>query len=332
VPVFFPGDDLSAELETFVSTVGCSSYWRTAVAEYGIGDAIAATAVHLTEAAPDAITDSQIEAWLAQQIVSNTLEPPTSNSIYVLFYPSGTTITQGGETSCDSFGGYHTNITLPDGTLVAYAAIPRCDSFQGLSTLAGTTGAASHEIIEASTDPYNKENPAYEGLDDAHSAYAFFFGGEDADLCAQEPDAFFQPADFPFTVQRNWSNRAAKTGSPCLPRSSDPFFTAVPRLTDDVDLFGTKTRGVVVPSGTSKQLDVELFSESPSAVISLHVVPLLPGGSSSVVSFDQNSGRSGDTVRLTIASPPDDFGTELFVIGAASAGRARYASVVGIGH
>jgi len=54
-------------------------------------------------------------------------------------------------------------------------------------------------------------------------------GGEIGDTCERSA-AIVTPSDFPFMVQRSWSNRAAFTGvDPCQP-SSDPFVAAVPAL------------------------------------------------------------------------------------------------------
>ncbi len=62
-------------------------------------------------------------------------------------------MTQGGQ-SCQSFGGYHNAMTYTDGkTAIAYAILPDCPTGDPVSDLQEVTIAASHEIIEATTDP-----------------------------------------------------------------------------------------------------------------------------------------------------------------------------------
>ncbi len=336
VPVFFKDDDMANDLEDFVASMGCTDYWRSAVGEYGVGDALAAPAVHLPDAAPTKITDTQIESMLSKMITAGTLEAPTKDSVYTLFFPETTTITEQGAESCQAFGGYHTDITV-SGKHVAYAVIPRCDGFAGLSTMDALTGSTSHEIIEAATDPYNKEDPAFAYVDADHLAYVFVIGGEAGDLCAQEPDAFFQPDNYPFTVQRNWSNvQAHAGGNPCRPKGTSPFFTAAITLPDPVNLFGTGARGVNVPVGGSRVVDVDLYSEQPAATIEVQAFDAsqaLGANGSSSYSLDKNSGKSGDTLHLTITTPagaPTD--PEIFALYVRIGGRARLAFAGAVGH
>jgi hypothetical protein len=46
------------------------------------------------------ISDASIQAEIAAQIVANVLPAPSNNQIYMVHFPSGKTITQGGESSC----------------------------------------------------------------------------------------------------------------------------------------------------------------------------------------------------------------------------------------
>ena len=61
---------------------------------------------------------------------------------------------------------------------------------------------------EAATDPQPLDNPAYLQVDDNHAVYARLTGGggEVGDMCEAYADANFQPTDFPYMVQRIWSN------------------------------------------------------------------------------------------------------------------------------
>jgi hypothetical protein len=336
VPIFFPGDTMADELEDFVGSIGCNDDWRKAVGEYGVGDALAAPSVRLKEKAPTNITDTEIEDWLAQKIASKAFEAPTKDTVYMIFYPTGTTITEQGAQSCQSFGGYHTNITLPNGTDVAYGVVPRCSNFGGMGPKEATTGSASHEIMEAATDPYNKQSPAYAYVDDDHFAFMFVLGGESGDLCAQEEDAFYRPTGYPYVVQRNWSNIAARSGKdPCLPRSGAPWFTAAPTLIDNVDLFGAPTRGVRVPAGTAKTIDLDLFSEDPAGTMQVDVVDAsyaLGVNQMTQYSLDRSSGKNGDTLKLTVTAQAGASDTELFMVVLNGGGKMRVAWVGAVGH
>jgi hypothetical protein len=338
VPIFFAGDAMADALEDFVGSFGCTDHWRKAVGEYGVGDAIASTSVRLTEKAPTSTTDTAMEAWLANKITSKAFEAPTPDTVYMIFYPDGTTIEQGGAQSCQQFGGYHTNITLPDGTDAAYGVVPRCKNFGGMGVNDSTTGSASHEIMEAATDPYNKQSPAYAYVDDQHYAWMFVLGGESGDLCAQEEDAFYKPQGYKYTVQRNWSNIAARSGKdPCLPGSGKPWFTAAPKLTDDIDLFGAPSKGVTVPAGTSKTIDLDVYSEDPAESITVDVMDGGNlggggGGASSTYALDRSSGKNGDTLKLTITAPAGASQSELFIVVLNGNGKMRIAWVGAVGH
>ena len=83
-----------------------------------------------TEAAPASIDDAAIQTWLSGKLNADDLAFPahTANTVYVLFCPSGTTVTVAGSTSCQSFGVYHQNFALDDAhgaSSVACAVVPR---------------------------------------------------------------------------------------------------------------------------------------------------------------------------------------------------------------
>ena len=104
---------------------------------------------------------------------------------------------------------------------VAYAVLPRCGTGFGGSSIVDTlTKAESHELIEASTDPYPDISPAYADVDIDHIYWAIVLQGasELGDMCEQDPQANMEFSDSPFIVQRFWSNRSAHAGhDPCVP-------------------------------------------------------------------------------------------------------------------
>ena len=85
-------------------------------------------------------------------------------------------------------------------------------------------------------------------------------------MCAQFPMSFYVPADLGFTVQRPWSNAHAAAGNdPCQPADmTTPYFNSMPVFNDMVASHGIMTKGIVVPVGQSKPLEVDLFSDAPT--------------------------------------------------------------------
>jgi hypothetical protein len=110
VPIFFQDDALQGQIETFLKELATSTYWPGVTTEYGVGPLSIAPSIVVTDAPPTAITDAQIELWLANYLNgTNPSWPPVArNNIYMVFFPESTTITL--DTfgmSCTGFGGYH---------------------------------------------------------------------------------------------------------------------------------------------------------------------------------------------------------------------------------
>jgi hypothetical protein len=218
--------------------------------------------------------------------LSEALDPtatPPSQAIYIIFAPSGTNVTYGSQSSCVSYGGYHTNTTYgPNGSSIIYAVIPRCTSFNGLTGFDIVTGALSHELAEASTDPLPRSSPAYINVDIDHIYWSIVLVGpsggigEVGDLCQVSSTPYFNPPEAAlsrYTVQRIWSNANAAAGhdpcQPALPTSEEPFyFNAVPKLSTvvvDVDGEPFQTLGLVAPPNVPTRVEVDLFSDMSTA-------------------------------------------------------------------
>jgi hypothetical protein len=111
------------------------------------------------------VMDRDIRSELTAQIQDNKLPAPTYdsggnvNTLYVLFFPPGTSISDGQGTSCSQGGfcGYH-NSTKYNGKTLPYAIIPDMGPGSGCSRGCGKSEEAalgitiSHEIAEAVTD------------------------------------------------------------------------------------------------------------------------------------------------------------------------------------
>jgi len=338
ISVSFSNDDAATvtSADTFVSTLGATPYWAAATSEYGIGPITTGTPVHLAETAPASIDDAAIKTWLQGKLNGSHPEFGTlsSNSLYVIFYPATTTITLSGAVSCQYFGGYHESVTV--GTReVAYAVLPRCTQ-GGQAVLDTLTGSASHEILEASEDPYPNVNGAYQSVDQNHAAWEALLLGEGGDLCAQDPASFYRPAGYSYVVQRSWSNVAAMAGhDPCQPSlPSEVYFAAVPVENDSVSItnqgFSFTTKGNRIPVGTSKAVELDLFSD---AAITPWAVSASDLGSNTLsFAFAGNTGGNGSKVTVTItrnAAHPQYGGTPYLILSTHGTERHLYFGYVG---
>jgi hypothetical protein len=314
VPIFFAKDDPSttAQLTAFLSEVVSSSYWAGVVSEYGVGAATIHAPVQLTAADDPGsmVDDSQIKAWLTQKLDSNdpSLPPADKNTVYVFFYPAGTTVTFAGSTS----DGHHTytNQNVP----VPYAVVPRvsgvsASGFVGTISLSGPdflTFATSHELVEAVADPLGT---GYFGWDAEHEYWFDFLGAELADACE-----FSSPAKLGNgTVARIWSNKAAALGSdPCVPAlPGDVYFNSAAVLDDSVSFAlpfpsipPVSTKGVHIPVGQSATVELDLFSSAPTtgpwSVSAVDLASLEKAPAQLQFTFDKTSGQAGDKLHVTI--------------------------------
>jgi hypothetical protein len=342
VPIFFADDLYQSSLEDFLRQLAASSYWPAVTAEYGVGPLTIAPSIVVSDPVPMSITDAEIQSWLAAYLDgAHSAWPPIAlNNIYMVFYPSVTTITGFG-TSCTNFGGYHSEgleLGPPDGGALeggmpeasakeggpggvpfVYAVLPRCTSLDELTGIDAVTAATSHEAVEASTDPLPFSRPAYIGVDNDHAVWDLTPGGEVGDLCAYEPQSF-QRIVGSSVVQRIWSNTAAAAGQdPCVPPlPSTPYFNAAPDLTDTVMLPGgtASTFGILIPVGKSKTVNIQFFSTEPTAIWTVSAEDSSSEmGGPALLEFEPNTltGQNGDVipVKVTALASGDLGGAEI---------------------
>jgi hypothetical protein len=313
-PIVFAGASGTpnqTDIGTFTSTLGAQSYWSAAVGEYGVGNITGKTPVVVsTPPASGTIQDSDVQTFIQNEFTAGALGTPNTNTIYAVYYPSTTNIQLGQGVTCQTIGGYHSEMSVTGtggaATEISYAVLPACSNFDNLTEIQMQTGASSHEFAEASTDPNPQTNPAYDTVDADHLAWFFLGGAEDGDMCAQNPGAFFQPSGFAYTVQRTWSNKsAAASHDPCAPAPSDPYFNSAPVLTDSITFQGFTTKGAQIPVGQSKTVEIDLFSDAPTSPWSVSALDFnslsSQGGTPSLsFSFDNTSGQNGDKIHMTI--------------------------------
>src|SRR5262249_15222614 len=133
------------------------------------------------------------------------------------------------------------------GPSFVFAVVAECPESAGGFGLDGVTESLSHELIEASTDPFLATNPAFAWVWQDDLAWSFFGdpakggGGhaEVTDLCAWEAGPEERAARLvdDFAVERSWSNAAARQPQdPCVPAVDEPYFGAAPDLTETVTM------------------------------------------------------------------------------------------------
>jgi hypothetical protein len=300
VTVTFAGDGNAAQLAAFGDFVVASSWLSVVGKDYGLG-VMTHTHVSISTAPTGTLADSDVQAFIAARIADATLpsdsdDSGTSEYLYAIFYPAGVSVTlppqAGGGDICSLgvAGAYHWEAQSPH---VAYAVVPACD-FEGMhETLAQIEASASHEILEAATDPFPDTDPAFV-LSDANNPWSLA-GGEVADVCEGEVTQ-----ESGFSVQRIWSNTAAATQSqnPCVPFSGLFFDASVSAVAS------MASQSVPVTPGQSVSLVVQGFSTEPTTSWQLqtYVIPALssfdPSPSLGVLALS-----NGETTSLMLTVP-----------------------------
>jgi MYXO-CTERM domain-containing protein len=160
--------------------------------------------------------NSQIATEIERQITAGHLPAPerdtqgNPNTIYVVFFPPGTTINDGSGNSCSAFCAYHG--AGGQNSDIIYAVIPDMGSGSGCNkgcsdacttdNVGVSTGSVSHELAEAITDPVNGWfNPTSQS------------GSEIGDICSSTSPMQTDTGIVPGTTikaQYEWSQRNRK--------------------------------------------------------------------------------------------------------------------------
>jgi hypothetical protein len=349
VPIFFANDDvaMTSSIVDFVNHVGATDYWHAATAEYGVGKLTGLAAIHTSETAPTTIDDVEIQQWLAAHLQGPDAgwPAPEPNTLYAVFYPSGTQVTfqnvDTTETSCTDFGAYHFSFRHPATDVpIYYAVMPRCSDGFGLAGVDTVSVVASHEFIEAATDP-DLDTPAYSAEDDQHAYWWGLVGGfEVADMCLGDfdglsPAAYARFDPFAYAVQRSWSNASALAGhDPCvpIPDGYGPYFNAAPVLPDRAPFGEASALSVRIQPLETRTIEVDLFSDAPMPdvwQVDAYGVPWDATEAQTVdqelsFAFDTNRGNNGDKLQLSITlNQQNQYALELFVLVSSFNGRSH---------
>jgi hypothetical protein len=315
VPVFFPGDPKMSTLVDFTQRYVASQFWQQAVGEYGVGAGTVGAPVIRDEVAPPTIFDVDIDAWLIAKLDAHDplLPPPDANTVYALFFPPGTVVqfspyAPGAPIaqSCTNFGAYHSSVTLASGQNVVEAVVPRCDQgYRSYTPAEQLTLAPAHELAEAATDPFPGGSAAFDLLDFNGSALGLVEGAEIGDMCEFIQTSVASNTDVGYPVQRLWSNRAAAAShDPCFPTLGSAYFNAAPVVGGTEVYPAGYVHGITLPPGGTVTLDVELFSDAPTAPWAL-AAREIDGLSTLTMTFDEPQGKNGDVRHLTITRGSD---------------------------
>jgi len=290
VSVTFAGDDpaIIDRLVSFSDTITHSDWWHQAVETYCtpsqdcVGEGGPADHLHVDAPLAAQVRDVDIDDLLIGLAGDRRFDTAEPDLLLIVYLPAGVQLTEAtsGGYCGDGPRGYHRSVRIGN-IKVAYAAVPRCGD------LDATTTTASHEILEAVTNP----DPSMPGfaLDRGSVSGGFTAAGaEPADPCGLITERLPQTIIDGVTVHRVWSNRAAAGGhDPCQPATPGaPYRALVPdQPTVRLDHVGaTTTIGLQafsdqsVPAWATSALDLTGYQEHQHYLdIVLDAVTVTPG-------------------------------------------------------
>jgi len=298
-----------------------AGYWNATTSEYGVGP-LAIVPMQSQSVTPASLTDSQVQAMINSNTTgtSPAWGAPDPSTVYMVVVPQGTGFDDGSMSlCCQDYSGYHDSMSI-GGTTVAYAIICECPGFdyQGETVTDELTATMSHELIEASTDPYVESNVAWGQTDDDHAAWTIWNGGEVSDMCEYNTNFAYRPPGAQYVGQKSWSNAAALAGNdPCVPADPIAYGAVAPNITTNGTLqYGGPwvTKAANIMKGTMGTVDVQAYTSGPMAT-PFTIVPYdyasdWSGGTRLLtLSLDSASANNGDTRHLTIT--PSNFDAQL---------------------
>ncbi len=288
----------ATELGRFYGSIVASEYFDL-LSEYGteqrpIGrGSFVGLVTHPSPPGP-VVDDVVVQTELARLLHQKILPENDDDTIYVVHFPPGVTITHSGAASCESFCAYHGSFRR-NGDLVPYVVIPdlggACSLGCGTADqLSNTTWVASHELAQVVT------NPAIGFAANEASAPLAWFDpavGEISDACAGSAQIGG------FVVQTQWS----RTDARCRFGSSQTSSFTI----------GVSPTAQTVRAGTSATILVGTTATAPDApLIALEAAGLPDGvtasfnppevmpGKSSVLSFEASADAPGGTADITV--------------------------------
>jgi hypothetical protein len=221
---------LVARLEAFGSVIARSDWWRAVVEGYCrgpvdcIGEGSAAPPVRLHQTLPSELRDTDVDALIYREAQSGRLGPLDDSTLWLVYLPPGVALADATTRYCTGRArAFHRALDI-DSRRIPFAVLPRCGDEAEL------TGSASHEILEATTNPFPAE-PGFAFLPGSAASGFTAAGLEPVDPCGLVTLDNHRAIESGFVVQRAWSNRQASLGlDPCVPsRPSTSYLLLVPR-------------------------------------------------------------------------------------------------------
>jgi hypothetical protein len=222
VTIVASNDSLSAELFAFGDALASSAWWHEVGAPYALG---AATSVHAT--GPAITTNpspADMTAYIQSLIDGATVPAPDGETCYLLYLPDGVSIASGP----GPFSAYHSPYpAYGEGLGDGWVVVSRSTPYGGGETqLEELTRVASHEVLEAATDPgwtsyavAPAATPPWKGS--VWSVFQVPGPVEGGDLC--EGTRTFEPAGGS-EYQRILAPSPPADGDPCLPAHAEPYY------------------------------------------------------------------------------------------------------------
>jgi len=257
------------------------------------------------------ITDTQIQSELLAQITAGHLPAPVNdslgnpNTLYMIFFPPGKTISQGGSNSCQAGGfcAYHgTTSSLFGGKHVLYGVMPDMQAGSGCSTGCGNstvfgnyTSVTSHELTEALTD-------ADVGIATTFAAPLAWYdmtNGEIGDICNGQQGSYSANGTT-YTIQLEFSNSANNCVLPPPGGGGSPNFTLSASPSSLTVQQGTSGHSTITitPSGGFTGSVTLSNSALPSGVTA--TISPNPATTSSTITFTATSTATTGTSTITI--------------------------------
>jgi hypothetical protein len=324
VSITYDGDPNRTDTEAFYHQYAASPAWALQTAEYGIGPLTVGTPQHLTGAA--ATSDAAIRQILTSHLTGATPAwgAPSQNTLYSFTLPVGTSYTYG--PSANYCGGYHDDVVI-GGVDVAYSIQLPCTFPPPTTPLQVLTFTLSHELVEGVTDPRWEHDYAWGAVDDPHQVWSYVTDGEVADLCEYAETFLWKDAPgMTYTIQRIWSNAAARAGTdPCIGSPTTPYYQTVPDQPDDVtiSLFGgsAATKGKKIALAATGMLTLHVAGtpgSGPFTVTAYDIASRYLGASTPALKLVQPTGtfEIGDTVTIpvTVMAKDASLGAESFEV------------------
>jgi hypothetical protein len=257
------------------------------------------------------ITDTQIQSELLAQINGGHLPAPVNdslgnpNTLYMIFFPPGKTISQGGSNSCvaGGFCAYHgtTSSTL-NSKHVLYGVMPDMQAGSGCSTGCGSstvfgnyTSVTSHELTEALTD-------ADVGIATTFAAPLAWYdqtNGEIGDICNGQQGNYTANGTT-YVIQLEFSNSANNCVLPPAAGGGTPNFSLSASPSSLTVQQGTSGHSTitVTPSGGFTGSVTLSNSALPSGVTA--TISPNPTTSTSTITFTASSTATTGTSTITI--------------------------------